>query len=158
MFAATLTLTLKYVFNPDKKALPWRKYCAADYPTLFSLQDPERPNETGTGGELLLSPLTPQHPNWPYPGYDTRPYDASLQADLDLSPVGVYLGVFTMDSGKKKRDLVRESYGSHWRSRRNGTESVSVRFIMGRPRPEFAAAVDAESKGEDSTFHRLKKG
>jgi hypothetical protein len=44
--------------------------------------------------------------------------------------------------------MIRQSYASHWRSRRTGTEGVKVRFIMGRPRAKYAKAVQLEVEGE----------
>jgi hypothetical protein len=43
--------------------------------------------------------------------------------------------------------MIRQSYGSHPRSRRSGTEAVKVMFIMGRPRRKYRKAVDLESEG-----------
>lgn len=148
MFAATLTMSLKYILNPDKKALPWRRYCTADYPTLYSLQNLVNPDDLSSSATLQLAPLGPSNKAWPYPGMTQRPFDPSAQADIPLAPVGVFLGVFTMDSGVLRRNLVRDSYGSHWRSRRNGTECVSVRFIMGTPRLEYVDAVERENQGK----------
>jgi hypothetical protein len=43
--------------------------------------------------------------------------------------------------------MIRQSYGSHPRSRRSGTEAVKVMFIMGRPRRRYRKAVELESEG-----------
>lgn len=146
MFAATLTMTLKFVLNPDKAALPWRQYCSSDYPTSYSLQDPSMSNRISANlNNLIVTPLTPRHPSWPYTR--DRPYSYEANQTLDeLEPVGVFVGVFSMDSGVKRRELVRHSYAAHPKSRTEGTRGVRVRFIIGRPRAEYAAAVKAEQE------------
>lgn len=72
------------------------------------------------------------------------------QADLDaaLEPVGVLLGVFTTDAGLERRHMIRQSYASHWRSRRKGTEGVRIKFVMGRPRKRYEKAIQLEMEGE----------
>ncbi|ODO02990.1 hypothetical protein I350_05834 [Cryptococcus amylolentus CBS 6273] len=165
IFAVTLTMTLKHILNPDKEALPWRQYCTSSYPTLYSLQDPSQkpisvspdhashshPIPTNSfassSTKLTLTPLTPSHPTWPYRPYASLPYSyetAQGQLDSLLAPVGVLLGVFTTDAGLERRQMIRQSYGSHWRSRREGTEGVRVRFVMGRPRKRYEKAVHLE--------------
>jgi hypothetical protein len=65
-----------------------------------------------------------------------------------MAPVGVFVGVFTTDEKADRRNMIRQSYGSHPRSRRSGTEAVKVMFIMGRPRRRYRKAVELESEGE----------
>ncbi|WVQ76649.1 hypothetical protein IAR50_006323 [Cryptococcus sp. DSM 104548] len=165
IFAVTLTATLKHILNPDKEALPWRQYCTSSYPTLYSLQDPSQkpisvspdhashshPIPTNSfassSTKLTLLPLTPSHPTWPYRPHASPPYSPETpqdELDLLLAPVGVLLGVFTTDAGMERRQMIRQSYGSHWRSRREGTEGVRVRFVMGRPRKRYEKAVQLE--------------
>jgi hypothetical protein len=43
--------------------------------------------------------------------------------------------------------MIRQSYASHWRSRRPGTEGVQVKFVLGRPRKRYAKAVQLEMEG-----------
>lgn len=147
MFAATLTMTLKYVLNPDKAALPWRQYCLADYPTLYSLQDPSRPNEISPRHEnLVVTPLTARHPSWPYKHPQPYSYETNQTGLDNLQPVGIFVGVFSMDSGVKRRELVRHSYAAHPFSRTESTKNIRVRFIIGRPRSEYVEAVKAEQE------------
>ncbi|WWC87286.1 uncharacterized protein L201_002174 [Kwoniella dendrophila CBS 6074] len=173
-FAVTLTFTIKHILNPDKEPLPWRQYCTSNYPTLYSLQDPTLPSPhinsnvntnpsfpssahiesvpvnsfaPSSSKPLSLMPLTPQHPAWPYHPHDKPPFNPEMSTkDLDgsLNPVGVLIGVFTTDSGIERRHMIRQSYASHWRSRRDGTEGVRIRFVMGRPRKRFEKAVQLE--------------
>ncbi|WVQ83825.1 hypothetical protein IAT38_005969 [Cryptococcus sp. DSM 104549] len=164
-FAVTLTFTIKHILNPDKEPLPWREYCTTTYPTLYSLQDPSAPAPSvpldfsappkpiptnsfaPPSSKLALTPLTPAHPAWPYRPHAHQPFTAeSSQEELDagLEPVGVLVGVFTTDAGVERRHMIRQSYASHWRSRREGTEGVRVRFVMGRPRKAYAKAVQLE--------------
>ncbi|WVQ97693.1 hypothetical protein IAU59_004807 [Kwoniella sp. CBS 9459] len=171
--AVSLTFTIKHILNPDKEPLPWREYCTADYPTLYSLQDPTLPAphigshvnsnpafpsssdvEVGynsfapsSSKALTLMPLTPPHPAWPYHPHEVPPYSPEMsikELDQALEPVGVLIGVFTTDSGAERRHMIRQSYASHWRSRRDGTEGVRVRFVMGRPRKRYEQAVQLE--------------
>lgn len=175
MFAVTVTFTLKHILNPDKEALPWRSYCMTNYPSLYSLQDPNAriPPTSAVGStitftsppandplplnsffpfassSLALAPLTTQHPAWPYHPHATQPFVANTSTGLDeLEPVGILVGVFTTDAGAERRHMIRQSYATHWRSRREGTEGVTVRFVMGRPRRRFAQAVQLEMEGE----------
>ncbi|WVN88896.1 uncharacterized protein L203_104111 [Cryptococcus depauperatus CBS 7841] len=144
IFAITLTYALMYILNPDKEPLPWRQYCTQSYPTLYSLQNP---NPHSSGHYVELAPLTHEHPNWPYKPHSAPPFSYETpQSELDaaLSPVGVFIGIFTTDSGLERRQLIRQSYASHWRSRREGTEGVRVRFVMGRPRKRYEKAIQLE--------------
>ncbi|WVR04298.1 hypothetical protein IAU60_001298 [Kwoniella sp. DSM 27419] len=171
--AVSLTFTIKHILNPDKEALPWRQYCTADYPTLYSLQDPSLPPphinyevnsnpsfpsssdvEVGINSfapssskPLSLMPLTPAHPAWPYHPNTAPPFTPEtdiMALDEALEPVGVFIGVFTTDAGAERRHMIRQTYASHWRSRRPGTEGVRIRFVMGRPRKRFEAAIQLE--------------
>ena len=151
MFAMCLTMTLIYILNPDKEALPWRQYCHSSYPSLYSLQDLSAPSDYDLFGHsttLSLVPLTHNHSAWPYHPHTQQPHSVESKTDLaELEPVGVLLGVFTIDSGVERRHMIRQSYGSHWRSRKEGTEGVRLRFVMGRPRAKFAKAVELEMEG-----------
>ena len=152
-FALFTTVTLRHVLNPDKTPLPWRNYCSASQPTVFSLQpDYTSSSYFGDRSSLALAPLTPSHPQWPYPTTETP----SIAASLEMAPVGVFVGVFTTDEKADRRNMIRQSYGSHPRSRRSGTEAVKVMFIMGRPRRRYRKAVELESEGT-SPF-QLPKG
>ncbi|WWC67539.1 uncharacterized protein I206_101448 [Kwoniella pini CBS 10737] len=173
-FAVTLTFTIKHILNPDKEPLPWRQYCTSDYPTLYSLQDPSLPSPhvnsmvnsnpsfpstehiesvpvnsfaPSSSKPLTLMPLTPEHPAWPYHPHDKPPFSPEMstkELDESLNPVGVLIGVFTTDAGVERRHMIRQSYASHWRSRRDGTEGIRIRFVMGRPRKRFEKAVQLE--------------
>ena len=151
MFAMGLTMTLKYILNPDKEALPWRQYCHSSYPSLYSLQDLSKPSDYdfgfGRSTSLTLAPLTQQHAAWPY--QTEQPYTVESKSDLaKLEPVGILIGVFTTDSGVERRHMIRQSYASHWRSRKEGTEGVRVRLVMGKPRAKFAKAIELEMEGQ----------
>lgn len=146
-FALFTTVTLRVVLNPDKAPLPWRTYCSASQPTVFSLQ-PDSSAQTssyfGESSALTLTPLTPSDPQWPYQSSEAP----SIAASLEMAPVGVFVGVFTTDEKVERRNMIRQSYGSHPRSRRSGTEAVKVMFIMGRPRHSYLKAVQLESEGQ----------
>lgn len=66
----------------------------------------------------------------------------------ELEPVGIFIGIMTMDKSREKRMLIRQTYGSHPKSRVRGTESVAVRFIMGRPKEKYAQEVELENDSE----------
>ncbi|CAD6567355.1 MAG: hypothetical protein TREMPRED_003558 [Tremellales sp. Tagirdzhanova-0007] len=175
IFAVVATLTLKHILNPDKEALPWRSFCASDYPTLYSLQHPhallspasalEPPKYNSpydydplavqsvapvSPSELVLAPLPPGHLARPENPHSSLAQTAETFSGLgDLKPVGIFIGVFTTDQAVQRRQLIRQSYASHWRSRREGTEGVRVRFIMGRPRRRYSQAVQLEMEAFD---------
>ncbi|KIY32445.1 hypothetical protein I305_05013 [Cryptococcus gattii E566] len=97
--------------------------------------------------KLTLSPLTPDHPIWPYKPHTSPLWTADMpQADLDaaLEPVSMLIGVFTTDAGLERRHMIRQSYASHWRSRREGTEGVRIKFVMGKPRKRYEKAIQLE--------------
>ncbi|KAJ9111373.1 hypothetical protein QFC19_001141 [Naganishia cerealis] len=72
------------------------------------------------------------------------PYSAESSLVDTLEPVGLFIGVFTTDEGRERRMMIRQTYGSHHKSRVPGTEGVRIRFIMGRPRTRFERAVKLE--------------
>lgn len=155
VFAVVMTGTIKYILDPDKRALPWRDYCQEDYPTLFSLQDPNSPlfpadqtHRSLAGSDLVLAPITPGSAQWPWPGSSHNPYTTDFAGEaLDsIEPTTVFLGVFTVDHSVDRRNVIRETYGSHPKSLKPGSEGVRLRFIMGRPSPEWAERVAAENK------------
>ncbi|BEI88511.1 uncharacterized protein CcaverHIS019_0112290 [Cutaneotrichosporon cavernicola] len=150
IFSICLGCGIKYVLDPDKAALPWREYASLDYPTIFSIQDADWDN-SALGGHLpplsALKPVTAHHSLWPYPGHDYAPHQENMHGRSrvdDLEPTTVFIAVFTYDVGVDRRNLIRQSYASHPRSRTPGTEGVRLRFVMGRPRPQFKQMVDAE--------------
>ncbi|WRT65142.1 uncharacterized protein IL334_002084 [Kwoniella shivajii] len=170
-FAVTMTFTIKHILNPDKEPLPWQQYCTSNYPTLYSLQDPFLPPPyvnsdvnsnpsfpssqhiesvpvnsfaPSSSKSLTLMPLTPEHPAWPYHPHSTPPNMTVAELDETIDPVGILIGVFTTDVGLERRHMIRQSYASHWRSRKEGTEGVRIRFVMGRPRKRFEKAVRLE--------------
>lgn len=46
--------------------------------------------------------------------------------------------------------MVRQTYGSHPKSRVRGTESVTLKFVMGKPREKYKEEVDLENDSECS--------
>lgn len=117
-----------YILNPDKEPLPWRAYC-----TVPALAAPP---------ELL-------HPSRAtYPSHQPFPPD-----NLDsLPPVGLFLAVFSIDSGFERRSLIRSTWASHVRSRAGagkgddgaGTSRTVVRFVLGQPRKDWERRVKLE--------------
>ncbi|EIW68641.1 hypothetical protein TREMEDRAFT_39553 [Tremella mesenterica DSM 1558] len=106
---------------------------------------PTQPLTIVTPHSLTLAPLTPASTAWPYHPHTELPFTAeSKNLDEVLKPVGVLVGVFTTDAGTARRHMIRQSWASHWRSRSEGTEGVRVRFVMARPRPRYAHAVQLE--------------
>lgn len=125
-FAIFLTLLLIYILNPDKEPLPWRAYC-----TVPSLSTPS---------DHLSAPSGTMLPPFPPPHLETLP------------PAGLFVGVFSIDSGFERRMLVRTTWASHPRSRDGagrgddgvGTSRTVVRFIMGQPRKDWERRVKLE--------------
>lgn len=74
-------------------------------------------------------------------------------ANLDnLPPAGLFIGVFSIDSGFERRMLVRTTWASHPRSRDGagegdnavGTSRTAVRFILGQPRKDWERRIKLE--------------
>ena len=135
-FGVSLTLLLMYILNPDKEPLPWRGYC-----TIPELS--ERPPLPSTPPTASF----PHHPpaNFTPPTFPPENFDS-------LSPAGVFLGVFSIDTGIERRMLVRSTYASHYRSRNGagngddgmGTSRTIVRFILGQPRKDWERRIQLE--------------
>jgi hypothetical protein len=137
-----------YILNPDKEPLPWRAYCSV--PSLVSPLNrsgsQELPNiyPNTTTGQLL--------PVFPPPDFDSLP------------PAGVFVAVFSVDSGFERRQLVRTTWASHPRSREGsgpsdsgfGTSRTIVRFILGQPRKNWEGRVRLEMESKFSTFSQNK--
>lgn len=154
IFGIVLGFSIKYILDPDKAALPWREYATAEYPTIFSIQDADWDN-SALGGSLpplsILKPVTSNHSLWPYPGYEYAPHSENLHGGPrvdDVEPTTLFIAIFTYDKGAHRRNLIRQSYAKHPRSRRPGSEGVRLRFVMGTPRPGYKEAVDKEIESE----------
>ncbi|KAG6842231.1 hypothetical protein C0991_000201 [Blastosporella zonata] len=100
----------------------------------------------------------------PYPSssapYPFQPADTSSTkpppfppTNLDsLSPAGVFVGVFSVDSSFERRMLVRTTWATHPRSREGagdgdggvGTSRTIVRFILGQPRKDWERRIKLE--------------
>jgi hypothetical protein len=65
------------------------------------------------------------------------------------APVGVLIGVLTIDKEAGRRQLIRSIYGSA-QSVKEGTEGVRVVFVLGRPAPKYADAVALEMESKSS--------
>jgi hypothetical protein len=164
-FAVTLTITLKYLLNPDKAPLPWRDYCQSPHPSYYTLQYPPNHQPTPEDRQIrlsmeqnlltlpgasadLLHVINSTHSAWPFRDQKHLPYSAeSPEVDL-LTPVGVFVGVFTMDEGRDRRMLIRQTYGIHPKSRVPGTEGVRIKFVMGQPRAGYERSVALEMESE----------
>lgn len=73
----------------------------------------------------------------------------------ELTPAGVFLGVFSMDSGLERRMFVRTTFASHNRSRvDDGTSRTIVRFILGKPRRDWERRIQLEAESEFCTDYR----
>lgn len=136
IFGVSLTFLLIYILNPDKEPLPWRGYCTVPQ---YSTRPPslELPT-TAQFPHQLPKNFTP--PSFPPPDLD------------DLSPAGVFVGVFSMDNAVERRMLIRSSWANHQRSRDGagegdggvGTSRTIVRFILGEPRSEWKRRIRLE--------------
>jgi hypothetical protein len=150
-----LTKLLKYLLNPDKAPLPWREYClhpGASYHVL----SPSPSTSTWTRSNPLQSetgfsspstqpfiPLNSSHQAWPWSS-PTPPYNSDDDSVDQLDPVGIFIGIMSIDYAREKRMLIRQTYGTHPKSRTRGTEGVVVKFILGRPKASLAREVELE--------------
>lgn len=137
IFSIFLTLLLMYVLNPDKEPLPWRAYCTAPSLSLPYDSLPSSSSPVLTFGNLSLATTAHLFP----------------PSNLDsLSPVGLFIGVFSIDSEFERRMLVRTTWANHPRSRDGagdgdngfGTSRTIVRFILGQPRKDWERRIKLE--------------
>lgn len=136
-FTISLTHLIIYLCNPDKQPLPWRGYCTIPN---FSTEPP--PASLGPYDSFPLAP-----PNGTFTPQSFPPDNLE-----SLSPAGVFVGVFSMDTGIERRMLIRSTYASHPRSRNGagagdggaGTSRTVVRFVMGKPRKEWERRIQLE--------------
>jgi hypothetical protein len=69
-----------------------------------------------------------------------------------IPPVGLFVGVFSIDSAFERRSLIRTTWAGHPRSREGagvgdqgfGTSRTIVRFVMGQPRKDWERRVQLE--------------
>lgn len=58
-----------------------------------------------------------------------------------------------MDSGLERRMFVRTTFAGHNRSRvDDGTSRTIVRFILGKPRPDWERRIQLEAESESCTM------
>jgi hypothetical protein len=131
-----LTLSLMYILNPDKEPLPWRIYC--------SIPSTSKRPPGMTSSHSLYSAhsrnSTALAVTFPPPDFDS------------LSPVGLFVGIFSMDSSFERRMLIRSTWASHPRSRNGagsgdqgrGTSRTILRFILGLPRKSWERRIELE--------------
>lgn len=144
IFAIFLTLLLIYILNPDKEPLPWRAYCAIpSFPASYNAFPSSDPYVDQSS--VKTSPFPPTN-------LDT------------LSPAGVLVGVFSVDSEFERRMLVRTTWASHPRSRDGaggpddgddgvGTSRTIVRFVLGQPRKDWERRIKLELESMFNLFH-----
>lgn len=138
-FAISLTHLIIYLCNPDKQPLPWRGYCTIPN---YSTEPP--PSNLGPYDSFPIAP-----PNGTFEPASFPPDNLET-----LSPAGVFVGVFSMDTGFERRMLIRSTYASHPRSRNGagggdggvGTSRTVVRFVMGKPRKEWERRIQLEQE------------
>lgn len=138
IFAICLTLLLIHILNPDKEPLPWQAYCSV-------------PSPSSAPPDLLSSSTSfVSYPVSATTGIMLSPFPS---VNLDsLPPVGLLVGVFSMDSAFERRMLIRTTWASHPRSRDGagegdggaGTSRTIVRFILGQPRKEWERRINLE--------------
>jgi hypothetical protein len=129
-----LTFLLMYILNPDKEPLPWRIYCSVPSTS-------KRPPGM-TSSHSFYSAHSPSalRATFPPPAFDS------------LSPAGLFVGVFSMDSAFERRMLIRSTWASHPRSRNGagigdqgrGTSRTILRFILGLPKKSWERRIELE--------------
>ncbi|CAL1695729.1 unnamed protein product [Somion occarium] len=135
-FGVSLTFLLIYILNPDKEPLPWRGYCTI--PSFTELPPPSSLPPTASFPYFPPKNFTP--PSFPPDDFET------------LSPAGVFLGIFSIDTGIERRMSIRLTYASHARSREGagkgdgglGTSRTIIRFILGQPRKDWERRIQLE--------------
>ncbi|KAF9787168.1 glycosyltransferase family 31 protein [Thelephora terrestris] len=138
-FGTSLTLLLMHILNPDKEPLPWRYYCSV--PSTSTAPPSLYPSTSYLSHiKTLRNAATNPPPDFPPPDFDSIP------------PVGVFVGVFSLDSSFERRQLIRSTWAGHERSRDGagegdgglGTSRTIVRFILGQPSKEWERRVMLE--------------
>ncbi|KAL6309931.1 hypothetical protein BKA93DRAFT_722295 [Sparassis latifolia] len=136
LLAVSVTFLVIYILNPDKEPLPWRGYCTI--PRGTSARPPDD---------------LPPSASFPYaPAEDFTPLSFPPPDLDDLSPAGVFVGVFSVDNAVERRMLIRSTWASHPRSREGaddsdaglGTSRTVVRFILGQPCKEWERRIKLE--------------
>ncbi|KAJ7071054.1 glycosyltransferase family 31 protein [Mycena amicta] len=101
---------------------------------------------------LLMYILNPDKDPLPWRAYcsATTPFPPP---DVDsLTPAGVFVGVFSVDSAFQRRSLVRTTWANHAHSRNGagpgdrgvGTSRTIVRFVMGEPKKDWERRIQLE--------------
>jgi len=93
-----------------------------------------------TNPDIFTVGAAPPFPPFPPPDFDA------------LAPVGLFLGVFSIDSSVERRMLIRNTWAAHQRSRDGagvgdgglGTSRTVVRFILGQPRKTWDRRIRLE--------------
>ncbi|PVF94572.1 hypothetical protein CPB86DRAFT_876334 [Serendipita vermifera] len=96
---------------------------------------------------FLIYQLNPDKEALPWRSYCALQQPFPPNNFYTLTPAGVFVGVFSMDSGLERRMFIRTTYANHERSRvDNGTSRTIVRFILGKPRPEWERRIQLEAE------------
>lgn len=107
---------------------------------------------------FLIYQLNPDKEALPWRSYCALQPQFPPKDFYNLTPAGVFLGVFSMDSGLERRMFVRTTFANHERSRvDNGTSRTIVRFILGKPRPEWERRIQLEAESMFYFHHPNKK-
>lgn len=126
-----VTLILLLRERPDTDPLPWRAYC--------SIPSISRPPGAVPGIQPDLRNLLTEFP------------PDNLEK---LPPVGLFIGILTMDKNAERRAMIRDTFASHPKSRNGagagdngeGTSRTIIRFILGEPKPEWREKIQQESE------------
>lgn len=137
-FGTSLTFLLMHILNPDKEPLPWRYYCSV--PSTSTAPPSLYPSTSYLSHIKTLRNAATNPPVFP-------------PSDLDsIPPVGVFVGVFSLDSSFERRQLIRSTWAGHKRSRYGagegdgglGTSRTIVRFILGQPSKDWERRIMLE--------------
>lgn len=77
-----------------------------------------------------------------------------------LPPVGVFIGVMSIDSAVERRMLIRSTWAKHVRSRGTdgGTDRTIVRFILGIPSHDWMRRIQLESESRPHSCRNVSMG
>ena len=136
-----------HILNPDKEPLPWRYYCSV--PSTSTAPPSLYPSTSYLSHiKTLRNTATNPPPEFPPPDLDTIP------------PVGVFVGVFSLDSSFERRQLIRSTWAGHKRSRYGAgegdgglcTSRTIVRFILGQPSKDWERRIMLEMESESCSL------
>ncbi|KAF8342849.1 uncharacterized protein EI90DRAFT_3030431 [Cantharellus anzutake] len=97
---------------------------------------------------FLMRVLNPDKNALPWRSYCALSPQFSAAELSKLPPVGIFIGVMSVESAVERRMLIRSTWAKHPRSRgsNGGTDRTIVRFILGAPSADWMRRIQLESE------------